>query len=101
MQTAARRLFARVLDVPGGMQIPTIHAFCQSLLRRFPLEAGLPPQFELIDDRSAAELLDGCAARCWQRRPALGWAVDRVAAAVGADEFGEIDAAPWWPSAAS
>ena len=33
----ARRLFARVLDTPGGAKIATIHAFCQSLLRRFPL----------------------------------------------------------------
>ena len=39
----ARRLFASVLDAPGGMKIQTIHAFCQSLLRRFPLEAGLAP----------------------------------------------------------
>jgi len=53
----ARRLFAQVLDVPGGMRIMTIHAFCQSLLRRFPLEARLPPHFELMDDRTAAELL--------------------------------------------
>ncbi len=36
----ARALFAEVLDLPGGMRIGTIHAFCQSLLRRFPLEAA-------------------------------------------------------------
>ncbi len=53
----ARRLFAEVLDVAGGMKIMTIHAFCQSLLRRFPLEVQLPPHFELMDDRTAAELL--------------------------------------------
>ncbi|MBL8644743.1 MAG: double-strand break repair helicase AddA [Rhodospirillaceae bacterium] len=53
----ARRLFARVLDAPGGMRIETIHAFCQSLLRRFPVEAGLSPQFELMDERTAAEAL--------------------------------------------
>src|SRR6478672_7596539 len=29
---AARALFARVLDLPGGMRIGTIHAFSQSLL---------------------------------------------------------------------
>src|SRR5436305_8880536 len=40
----ARQLFARVLDVPGGAKILTIHAFCQSLLSRFPLEAGVPPE---------------------------------------------------------
>ncbi|HTH98525.1 MAG TPA: double-strand break repair helicase AddA [Stellaceae bacterium] len=53
----ARRLFARVLDTPGGMRIMTIHAFCQSVLRRFPLEAGIVPNAEIMDERSAAELL--------------------------------------------
>jgi ATP-dependent helicase/nuclease subunit A len=52
----ARQLFARVLDAPGGMKILTIHAFCQSVLKRFPLEAGLAPHFEVLDERSAAEL---------------------------------------------
>jgi ATP-dependent helicase/nuclease subunit A len=49
----ARALFAVVLDLPGGMRIGTIHAFCQSLLRRFPLEAALSPHFELIPDTDA------------------------------------------------
>ena len=53
----ARALFARVLDLPGGMRIGTIHAFCQSLLRRFPLEARLSPYFELIEDRDAEDAL--------------------------------------------
>jgi ATP-dependent helicase/nuclease subunit A len=53
----ARQLFARVLDAPGGITIATIHAFCQSLLRRFPLEAGVAPHFEVMDDRSSAEAL--------------------------------------------
>jgi ATP-dependent helicase/nuclease subunit A len=53
----ARQLFARILDVPGGAKIATIHAFCQSLLRRFPLEAGVPPEFTVIDERSAGEAL--------------------------------------------
>ncbi|WP_404381849.1 double-strand break repair helicase AddA [Caenispirillum salinarum] len=53
----ARRLFARVLDVPGGMKIQTIHSFCQALLRRFPLEAGIAPHFEVMDDRDAAEAM--------------------------------------------
>ena len=52
----ARHLFADVLDAPGGLRIQTIHAFCQSLLRRFPLEAQLPPNFQLLDDRTAIEL---------------------------------------------
>ncbi len=56
-RSLARRLFARVLDTPGGMRIMTIHAFCQSLLRRFPLEAGIAPHFEHLDERGSAELL--------------------------------------------
>jgi len=54
---AARRLFAAVLDAAGGLRIETIHAFAESLLKRFPLEAGLAPHFRLMDDRDAAERL--------------------------------------------
>ncbi|MDR3531489.1 MAG: double-strand break repair helicase AddA [Rhodopila sp.] len=54
---AARALFAKVLDLPGGMRIGTIHAFSQSLLRRFPLEAAISPHFQLVDDRDADDAL--------------------------------------------
>jgi ATP-dependent helicase/nuclease subunit A len=53
----ARGLFARVLDEPGGLRIATIHAFCQSLLRRFPLEARVAPHFALVEERDSEELL--------------------------------------------
>ena len=53
----ARQLFALVLETPGGMKIETIHAFCQSLLRRFPLEASIAPHFKLMDERDTNELL--------------------------------------------
>jgi ATP-dependent helicase/nuclease subunit A len=53
----ARRLFARVLDAPGGINILTIHAFCQALLKRFPLEAAVTPGFEVMDEAEAATVL--------------------------------------------
>lgn len=53
----ARRLFARAIETPGGLKIQTIHAFCERLLGRFPLEAGVPPNFEILDERSADELM--------------------------------------------
>lgn len=53
---AARRLFARALETPGGLRIQTIHSFCAGLLRRFPLEARLSPGFTELDDRSARQL---------------------------------------------
>ena len=53
----ARQLFALVLDTPGGIKIATLHAFCHTLLRRFPLEAGIPAEFTIMDERSAREVL--------------------------------------------
>ncbi|MGF1501118.1 MAG: double-strand break repair helicase AddA [Paracoccaceae bacterium] len=53
----ARRLFAEALEAPGGLKIQTIHAFCDGLLRRFPVEAGISPGFEVMDERQAADLL--------------------------------------------
>ncbi|MCP1196417.1 double-strand break repair helicase AddA [Acetobacter senegalensis] len=56
----ARALFADVLDLPGGMRIGTIHAFCQSLLRRFPLEAAMNPHFTVMEETDASLALQGC-----------------------------------------
>ena len=53
----ARRLFAEALETPGGLKIQTIHAFCERLLQRFPLEAGVVPGFSVLDDAAADELL--------------------------------------------
>jgi ATP-dependent helicase/nuclease subunit A len=55
---AARKLFASVVDAPGGLNIMTIHSFCQSVLGRFPIEAGLPPHFKPLEEEQARELLD-------------------------------------------
>ncbi len=53
----ARRLFAQVLDSPyGGLQLTTIHGFCQQLLRQFPLEAGLSPQFTVLEESESDAL---------------------------------------------
>jgi len=53
----ARRLFARALETPGGLKIQTIHAFCEAVLRRFPLEAGVSPRFEVMEERESRVLL--------------------------------------------
>ena len=50
----ARRLFAQALETPGGLKIQTIHAFCEQLLRRFPVEAGVSPRFQVMDDVEAS-----------------------------------------------
>ena len=53
----ARDLFTRSLETPGGLKVQTIHAFCERVLQRFPLEAGVPPGFAILDDESKAALV--------------------------------------------
>lgn len=50
----ARKLFAKALETPGGLKIQTIHAFCEKLLRRFPVEAAISPGFTIMDEAGAA-----------------------------------------------
>lgn len=71
MKLRARRLFAALTDAPEGVRIDTIHAFCQSLLARFPLEAGVAPHFTVIDDRTSAELLRESGLRLFMQSTAL------------------------------
>ncbi|MBT8474969.1 MAG: UvrD-helicase domain-containing protein, partial [Alphaproteobacteria bacterium] len=53
----ARTLFARAIETPGGLKIQTIHSFCAALLRRFPVEAGVSPQFAEMDETAQARLI--------------------------------------------
>jgi ATP-dependent helicase/nuclease subunit A len=93
---AARRLFARVLDAPGGINILTIHAFCQALLKRFPLEAGVAPGFEVLDEAEAQTLLrhaqdeqmEALARR--DAPPALVDALAAVAGRISIAEYAEL-----------
>ena len=60
---AAAEIKERVMhDLPDAMlkkiirgrqdlRISTIHSFCMNLLKRYPLEAGLPPDFGVLDAR--------------------------------------------------
>jgi ATP-dependent helicase/nuclease subunit A len=75
----ARRLFAKALETPGGLKIQTIHAFCQYVLKRFPLEAGVPAAFDVLDDRSAADLMAAARARVFER---AGTGDDELEAAI-------------------
>ncbi len=84
-RASARALFARVLDLPGGMRIGTIHAFCQSLLKRFPLEAEISPHFRLIEPADARADLE--TAREHALPAADPAALATLAGLVGADAF--------------
>ncbi|MDP1707522.1 MAG: UvrD-helicase domain-containing protein [Gammaproteobacteria bacterium] len=45
-----RDAYETLLKSEHSPRITTFHAFCQELLRRFPLEADVPPGFDLIEN---------------------------------------------------
>ena len=55
---AARQLFARAVETPGGLKLQTIHAFAERLLHLFPFEANVPARFTVMDDVAKADLIE-------------------------------------------
>lgn len=53
----AREIFYLYIDNPDILKIKTIHGFCEEILHRFPLEAGISPSWSLVSDASQRVLL--------------------------------------------
>lgn len=53
----ARTVFAEILDCENKIKIQTIHSFCQGILRIFPFEAKINPNFELLEESQEKLLL--------------------------------------------
>ena len=53
----AGNLFFDFQDNLQNLNILTIHAFCQNLLRKFPMEAGINPNFDIIDETTSRNIL--------------------------------------------
>src|ERR1700758_5102187 len=58
LRKAARELFARALETPGGLKVQTIHALCTRLLQQFPFEANVPARFTVLDERDRADMME-------------------------------------------
>src|SRR5262249_37552039 len=89
---AARRLFAQTLEAKGGLKIYTIHGFCERLLQRFPLEAGITSHFAVLDEAEALRLramaFDTTMARAAKERDGpLGVALARIVAVTVEEYF--------------
>jgi len=54
----ARALFAEAVETPGGLKLQTIHAFAERILHLFPLEAGVPVDFTVLEEADARALTD-------------------------------------------
>ena len=91
----ARTLFATTLDTRGGLKIHTIHAFCERLLHRFPLEAGVQADFKVLEDTERRTLRDAAiddvlAKALAEEGALLGQALRAVIASTGEDSFRNI-----------
>lgn len=53
----AREIFFWYIDNQDVLKIKTIHGFCEEILRRFPLEAGISPNWTLVSDSTQKVLL--------------------------------------------
>lgn len=53
----AKKLYEQYLQLEEKVNIQTIHAFCQKLLKKFPLECGISPSFTIIDEIESLSLL--------------------------------------------
>jgi ATP-dependent helicase/nuclease subunit A len=96
----ARRLFAEALETPGGLKIQTIHAFCEMVLRRFPLEANIAGHFELLQGHAETVLIAEARMRLILKasdsnnHPELAAAFSHVFAVAGEDGLEKlVDAA--------
>ncbi|HPF78657.1 MAG TPA: UvrD-helicase domain-containing protein, partial [Alphaproteobacteria bacterium] len=93
--TAARKLFAGVVDTPGGLKIMTIHSFCQSVLGHFPLEADLSPGFKPLEEAQAQKILMSARDMVFKKAAEekgspLAEAVHHLAIAQNEEDFGKL-----------
>ena len=91
MRRRARSLFAQILDNDDGPRVDTVHSFCQSILRRFPIEAGVAPHVQLADDDEQSRLKAMARANIlYHPSPELAASVLLIAEAVSEGRADEI-----------
>ena len=54
MRDLPETMLKKIIRGRQDLRISTIHSFCMNLLKRYPLEAGLPPDFGVLDARDQA-----------------------------------------------
>ena len=87
----ARSLFAEILDNDDGPRVETVHSFCQSILRRFPIEAGVAPHVQLAEDDEQNRLKAVARANVLGNpTPELGAAILLIAETIGEARIEEI-----------
>ena len=52
----AKTLYDKILNSTEPLNIYTIHAFCQKILKTFPLEAGITPEFKILEETKLQDI---------------------------------------------
>ena len=91
----ARDLFAVAIEAPGGLKVQTIHAFCERLLQRFPLEADIAPGYTTLDEETGRalqrEAIDRVLTEATRDEAApLGLALHKAVAFAADDAFDDL-----------
>jgi ATP-dependent helicase/nuclease subunit A len=85
----AQGLFHQLFANHENVKIQTIHSFCQSLLKRFSLEAGLNVGFKLADDNQQNLLLNQAQEQSLLNKNILD-SIDKIAAELHFIQLPEI-----------
>ncbi len=89
----ARILFCQTIDFESKIKIQTIHSFCQGLVKIFPFEAKINPNFEILEtaqeklllQKSQKEVLKNCF-----QNPQLKNLVTKINAKLHEESFSEL-----------
>ncbi len=53
----AKNLYSKLLNSNDPLNIYTIHAFCQKILKTFPVEAGIIPEFQMLEETQLQDIV--------------------------------------------
>ncbi len=58
-----RQIYHQILENPEEIKILTLHSFCQNILQKFPIDAGINPFFKVLEEEEAQKIIkEGIAA---------------------------------------
>jgi len=88
----ARNIFYHYIDNPDVLKIKTIHSFCEEILHRFPLEAGVSPAWKLISDTNQKILLRDNFHNLinYSKQPAINEAFAHIVGRISETKFDEL-----------
>jgi ATP-dependent helicase/nuclease subunit A len=88
----ARRLFYNYIDDANMLKVRTIHSFCEEVLHRFPMEAGISPSWHLVQDADQKRLMNAAFTELINSNaaPKVKWAFDRIVGRISEYAFDQL-----------